>query len=307
MLTSVIDLLFLMVIALLTIGVLVSAVQPAVDAPDAALVPGSEQLREGSAGGAIAIEELIGEHDSLLKKRDDLASSAPSEEGVERQREMTEATRSELKLSQDEKIAVEESVRELQARVDEKEMAAKEASKEVTTLDDLEEIAKNRRKQNAELEEDLERERIRWVSLQAQAARKANKPRIVVKGVVWEKRDPAVKQVYYVLLSKGRVFPLEESGFVKETRYSDGVVKEAVGAGLTPEDVLKPRSIVMRSIDVPLFRATGKVVFVVNPDSFATFRVLRDHLKSRGIRVAWSPFEGTEVSFGSGGRNPGDQ
>jgi uncharacterized protein (UPF0305 family) len=110
-----------------------------------------------------------------------------------------------------------------------------------------------------------------------------------------------------VLLVSSRVFIMEPP-HVKVYRSGHVQLREPRGSGMSPSEALAPGSPLMRMVSRPSFRENGWILALVNKDSFASYRALRDALNEKGIRIGWEPHSGSNViGFGPGGKKSGPQ
>jgi len=109
-----------------------------------------------------------------------------------------------------------------------------------------------------------------------------------------------------VLLAASRVLIMEPPHV--ERYYSAGVeYREPRGSGMSLTEALAPESALMRIVSRPRFQKEGWVLTLVNKDSFASYRALRDTLAEKGVQVGWEPHAGRIVGLSPGGKSSGPQ
>jgi hypothetical protein len=155
------------------------------------------------------------------------------------------------------------------------------------------------------LKQEKQRQVQRLAEVQAQLAQAGGKGVTVASGAPMVQRDKVARQSYPVMLAEGKIFPITPE-YYTGTKGSDGrlvIWPKAQQAGLTIQQALKADSPVMKEVTTAEFRRDGRVKMLVNPDSFDTFRVLRDALAKRGIDYGWEPYTGTKIFVSNTGRD----
>jgi hypothetical protein len=296
MLTSVTDLLFLMVIALLTIGALVSAMQPA--EPE---LPLPADRPEEGAPEVPAFDELLAQKDRLVRNRDNLAARTPSDWDRRQRAEAVAAERQELESTQSKKAELEQSERELRQKVEENEKEVESYSEQKEELEDILEVAGDRGRTTAELRKRMEELEQKWRSILNPPPDPAGEA-ATIGDVVWVNDAARIAERFGVLLHDGKVLPII-SDYFTGMPTNTGQTIWPIREGLSTHDAMRVNSALMREVTRPGFKDTCMVVMLVNPDSFAAFRALRKHLATRGIRVGWEPLEGNRIQLADkGGR-----
>lgn len=110
------------------------------------------------------------------------------------------------------------------------------------------------------------------------------------------------KLMDFLLLADGKVYPVVDPFFIKTEVATDTTLfraKNPAQPGLALPQTLELLEEVLLT---PEYRRSGRVILLVNSDSFASFRIIRDVLAKNGIDYGWDPIEGTSIVFGSDGR-----
>jgi hypothetical protein len=100
------------------------------------------------------------------------------------------------------------------------------------------------------------------------------------------------------MLSEGRLIPVLPEYFEGSFDADGSGAVWPVQEGLTIEQALRPDSVLMERIRGDQFRRDGRVVLLVLPDSFATFRAFRETLVTEGVDFGWEPLLRTTVGVG---------
>lgn len=301
MLTSVLDLLFLMVICLLTLGGMLSALHRL--EPE----PAEAAAREPSL---LELERTLDELRQRYDTRSDEMHKAARAAAAERQRQ--ENVKRELESASQEQMRLELLIAALRKQVAELEeqVAAKRANEEA--LREMDELLGERDRGLRELGEERTRLVHQLDSLQSRLhdlRDRADKKNEQDKrgGVRWVRHDKQL-DAYAVMLTGGAVFPFEPEFVEVERPIPTHQTYRPKGRGLTLAEAVKSGSPVMREVGTASFRKTRYVLLLVDADSFGTYRALRTHLRNRGVRVGWEPLLEPAVHVGPGGREaPGPQ
>lgn len=289
MMTSVLDLLFLMVISLFTLGGMLSLLQR------------MEPSQTPQSGAALPLSELAGQAADLAEEVQQ-AGEMNIDRQVDPLKRQLAADQTEEEERRKQLDALTRQRTALEARI----RAERPKEKD---LQELNEALAGRGSELSKLEADRrrlrsERDRLlgRLTNIQMELDSKYKKG-----GVAWESPPPPGER-YDVLLSEGVVFPLEREFFTVQRLSETSLLIWPSRKGLTLHDALAKGSPLMKKIADSSFRSNGWVCFLVNPDSFSTFRALRDAVEARGVPVAWEPFEGTRIPMSDeGGRSPAPQ
>ena len=108
------------------------------------------------------------------------------------------------------------------------------------------------------------------------------------------------ESTYVVILTNGRVVPIEKPYVLAERTSTGGVAVRPARAGLTVEEAFRPDASLARVIAAAAFRQTGRVVLLVTADSFGTFRAVRERLTREGVDFGWEPVLDGAIEFGEG-------
>jgi hypothetical protein len=165
-------------------------------------------------------------------------------------------------------------------------------------LEDAEKALENGRAELAALAKEVEAERARLIELQAALAA-AREPRFgFTSGAPLVRANRRAEQHYGIMISEGRLIPVRNPYF-EGSRHADGTETIwPVQRGLTIGEALARGSVIMQAIRGREFRRSGRVLMVVLPDSFATFRAFRDALVREGIDFGWEPMTSTTIGIG---------
>lgn len=140
------------------------------------------------------------------------------------------------------------------------------------------------------------------VGLEAEVARQAKLTPSVYGKCSRTKSRRSAGRGYFVILAKGKVYPLEKEFFAVSS-IQGGEMWIAKKGGLSVNEALAESSPIMQAIKTNGSAKTGGITMLVNSDSFAAYRVLRDSLVADGVDYAWDPWsDGTKVSFVIGGQ-----
>jgi predicted RNase H-like nuclease (RuvC/YqgF family) len=161
---------------------------------------------------------------------------------------------------------------------------------------------KERETEAQRLEKEREAQQRKLAAVQAALAT-AGKDTYSLKSGAPLVRAKTANHRYGVMLSEGKVIPVASPYYTGRRRADGTVVVWPERAGLTIDEALKPTSLVMREVTTEEFRRDGRVTFLVNADSFATFRALRDELVRRGIDYGWEPVTGTKFGMSATGKD----
>lgn len=165
-------------------------------------------------------------------------------------------------------------------------------------LRELERDLEGRTAAIAALKQELEGGRSRLVELQAALA-DAGKKRFGLKsGAPLVRVGRKTETVYGVMLSEGRMIPVQNPYFEGRRDPDGSQVIWPVQKGLTIDEGLRRDSVVMKAIRTAEFRRGGRVLILVLPDSFATFRTFRDTLIRERIDFGWEPLLRTTIGIG---------
>jgi hypothetical protein len=176
-----------------------------------------------------------------------------------------------------------------------------EAERSEQALRELEHDLQERATAIATLKQELQGARTRLAELQAALADAGKKRFGFSAGAPVVHVGRKARSVYGVMLSAGRLIPIERPYF--EGRHDPGgsQVIWPVQDGLTIDEALRRDSVVMKAIRTEEFRRSGRVLLLVLPDSFATFRTIRDALIRERIDFGWEPL--TRTTIGINGAN----
>jgi prefoldin subunit 5 len=119
-------------------------------------------------------------------------------------------------------------------------------------------------------------------------------------------RTGSIEGRVIVLLAASRVFIMEPP-YVEQYRAPGVLYREPRGSGMSLAEAVTPDSPLMRIISRPSFQKEGWILILVNQDSFASYRALRDALTEAGVQVGWEPHEGKIIGLSSEGRSSGPQ
>lgn len=292
MMTSVLDLSFLVVISLMTLGGMLSLMQRFHEPADgaAAPLPDLRAARDDWGRQVSALEYAL---DAARR-----AAWAAQRAATDAESEIATATREQARVE-----ALLLALRAQQADLERRlaEQQAQEADWQ-TLLEVLGERGAERRtleQTQRELVHRVGRLQERLTALQDQTERTAP-----AGGGEWVQR--AEGRRIDVLVARGAVFPIEaQNRYIEVMRMADGVLVKPSGPGLTVEQALTPGSALL----VELGRQPGGqkpwVLCIVDPDSFAAFRALRQGLAARRTAVGWEPTTQGGALFGPGGREVG--
>lgn len=294
-LTPVFDLLFILTIAFIGVGIFLASTLR--------LEVGVTAMKQHVAE-ARAVEEL---------DQEKLLSLNPLRDRLAKELEILEQESTPLDVPQSDIDRRHGEVAKLKARLASVNDVASRLEREIARLrqqlaaaeDEAEHAAHSAMHQKA-LEEfkQLEAQRVRYqnrlAKIQAELARaQADAPTFT--GAAMVRPDRQAEKTELLLLSKGRVLPFPEY-FSQESDFFSTTARPS-REGLTIEEALKPGSIVMKKVAKADFKRRGRAVLLVNPDSFATFRALRDSLVEQGIDYGWEPWEDATIVFSGQGRN----
>lgn len=132
-------------------------------------------------------------------------------------------------------------------------------------------------------------------SVQPQAKLTGGWPRV-------NRRTPSM--MYGFILKGNRVFPISDDFFSGEAViYQPGVVhiwlKQNV-KGLAADEAV---SYFAKHENVAAYRRSGRIIMLVNADSFGVFRELRQKIVDMGIDYGWEPHKGTDLYMSESGRS----
>ncbi|MBI4602189.1 MAG: hypothetical protein HY721_09535 [Planctomycetes bacterium] len=196
------------------------------------------------------------------------------------------------------RAGLEAAIVQLRAKLEERE--AKEGE-----LKALEDDLKGRDEELERLKREKERLESELARAEAEKAR-AGKDKVSFKaGTPIVNRQVKRSKTFDLVLAKGKVLPVE-APYYKSIGPMNGIllmVKEKDVEGLGIEDALKPGSALVGRLSAPQFKITTRVRILLNGDSFAAFRAMRDELVDLGIEYGWVAYEGTNVFYGSGGKD----
>ncbi|MHC4952795.1 MAG: Med9 domain-containing protein [Planctomycetota bacterium] len=124
------------------------------------------------------------------------------------------------------------------------------------------------------------------------------KRRVQLRGVPVVKSSHRVRKHFDVMLKGNRVLPLDNRHFHKR-RIRGGLYfeKKRGAPGMTLADALLDSSPLMKAIASESFRKTGQVRFFVHPDSFETFRAIRNGVAAKGAVWGWEPYDKLKIAF----------
>lgn len=283
--TPVFDLLFLLTIAFLGVGVFQAAglrVDVGVSTLRAHTSEASDMADRQSRHLA-ALEPIR----DRLRRQIERLKNAPHTLPTPNQ-SMIDATHRELAMTQARLVTAQAAVDNLRTEV--ATLNAEQEPIPVAVIDRLNEVEK------------LEEQRRSWQDRVAQAEAEAvqadeDLPKLTKARVVRTDYQPEKEK--FVLLTGGRIYAFpEDFNLTKEVLATTANLK---GPGQTLKDAIAPASTLMKQVAAADFRQKGRVALLVRPDSFSTFRVLRDKLVSQKIDYGWLPWPVDFIRFSSGG------
>jgi small-conductance mechanosensitive channel len=307
MLTSVADVLFLMVICLLTLGgmlaILTRLEQPVAAGAGPAPPPPAE----------VSLAQLRRQQQDLQADRGELSAQLRSGEAqAERRQEEARKLRDRLEQEAREKQELERAVALLRQEKDGLEKRLRDATQREADLREMEEIVGHRNKRIQQLEEEKAAAVAKLDGLQGELARRMedikreyDKSTTGLRWISLEGVDP--RHCYFVLLYEGKIHPADSFRWTNLVVYQ---VARPQGRGLTLREAMGPGSVLSRKAgDAAWKEKGGYFMLVVARDSIKTFQALRQFLLDKGAKVGWEPhlLDEREIRFSSGGIETGPQ
>jgi hypothetical protein len=302
-LISVVDLLTLLILAFLSVGYVhgaLSAQETNVEALKRQMVAKEQAMAEKRA----QIEALQQQLNDLLQRQETLRTESPKTGDQQRVQEETGKVRQEIATVHAQLTRLTEDIATLTSAIEAlKQQLAAYAAREKQ----IQETAAVQRTHAAELEylqQEKQRQQQRLAELQAAHARAQEKGYTLASGAPIVHQDKKARLSYFVMLTEGKIIPITPTYFTGK-KVSDGVIAiwpKDKPAGLTIQQALKKDSPLMKEITTQEFRRDGRVKMLVAPDSFDTFRVLRDALAKRDIDYGWEPHEGARIYVATNGQ-----
>lgn len=285
--TPVFDLLFLLTIAFLGVGVFQAAtLRNDVGVPT--LKEHASEARELANRGALHFEALRPLRDRLQRQLEILRSgntpvAVPKVDpaDIDRARQEVAAMKARAMTAQ---AAVDNVSAEAASLTSDTQVIPQEL---IDWLDELEKLEE--RRQNLQS---------RLAALEAAAARaQGAQPKLTGARVVRTDYEPEVEKL--IMVTHGRVYAYPENFNVTQEFFM--ATARPSGEGLSIKDAVAPSSALMKEVTSARYRRAGRASILVRPDSFATFRLLRDSLVDKKIDYGWLPWAADLVTFGSGG------
>lgn len=297
--TAVIDLLLLLVIAFLTVGVLAHSLaledinlerlkQKAADADQMA-------VKERKS-----IEDLRREHERLQQEHKRLVAQGVDKEKLQ---EEIQKVRQALSNAKQKLNKLLEAIASLMGKVTQLKQQVEASAKREQEWRGLESDQSRHTDDLLRLENEKTEYTRRLAEIQASLASAGKDKYSVKSGAPMVRRDKVPRVEYLVMLAEGKATPVAPPYYTGVRRPDGSLVLWPVQSGLTIQEVLKPNSPVMKEVMTTEFRKHGQVNILVNSDSFATFRALRDELVRQGVDYGWEPVEGTRLTSSKEGRN----
>lgn len=267
-LTSVVDLMFLLIIAFLAVGVFVRSLEPPTPGQ-----PGKTQV----------------------------SGTKPASPGPPPSPEQTQKVQDMLAMDQQKAEAMAQQVASLTAEISHlKEQLAAVGQREKELKDLAAELA-GRNTGLHQLEQEKAEYTRKLAEVQAALATAGKDTYTFASGAPLVNRSRTAQKSSDVMLSEGKVIPIATPYYTGKRQADNSLLAWPVQAGLSIQDALQPDSPLMKEINTAEFRKEGRVRLFVNADSFATFRALRDALVRDGIDYGWEPVEGPRLRFGTNG------
>jgi hypothetical protein len=293
-LTSVVDVSLLLVIAFLAVGGILSA---ALEQPWEAPSVGGDQPVDQIGESSPTVDDLERMTEELLSEQADLRLRLRIEGGSRAVKKDIDATSGELVALTEIREELEQRVAIYEERRHQADQALGEARAKSRQLSELLEDVGTRGQENKRTREKLERARQKLREIEnAPPSSGADR-----HGVVWEQRGDSSQDglnPLYTFVKGGKVFPVlpGPDGYYTLTRVAEVnavvAIPRAGFHGLDPSDAIRPNSPFVRFPTSTDFRGGGKVILLVNSDSFAAFREMRRWLVEQRIRWTWWPYNG---------------
>jgi predicted RNase H-like nuclease (RuvC/YqgF family) len=232
-----------------------------------------------------------------MLKQEGLHAQLPKAPDRQRGQEEISKVRQEIVTVQVQLATLTEDMASLTSAIDAlKQQLAAHAARE-KQLQEATAVQKTRTAELERLQQEKQRQQQRLAALQADLARAQDKGYTLASGAPLVQQDRKARLSYFVMLTEGKVIPVTPAYYTGKQVANDVVAiwPKDKHTALTIQQVLQKDSPLMKEVTTPEFRRDGRVKMLVNPDSFDTFRALRDALVKRDIDYGWEPHEGTKI------------